>query len=566
MRRRSFLVILCLFMLFSCITVAQAENAASTVQSYSTVDVNGNCLVSLNITIRLDQAVDDLYFPLPADASDVRLNGSSVFTSSSSAATYVDLGDFTSGMVGSFPVTISYTQPNAVQNQEGNLVLVLPLLSGFPFPVETMSFAVTMPADVTGNPKFSSTYHPSTMNSYLEYAVNGKMISGNITAPLEDHESLTMTLDVPEEMFPSISTYHRSGNPELIPMAICLALALLYWLLFLRTAPFISVPGKMAPEGVGAGELGCRLTFSGADLTMMVFSWAQLGYITLQLDDRGRVYLHKRMDIGNERSLFEIRVFRSLFGEAQVVNATSYNFAKLARKARAMVPGERALCQSSSGNIKFFRILASATGAFCGILFAMNISSYTVLQVLLSIGLGLLGVLTAWNVQNILFHIHLSRRMPIVIGILAAAVWLLIGLFCGQILIVLIYVAVHLLVGFAAAYGGRRSDMGRQQMKQILGLRKYLKHMNKEEVQRTWANDPEFFYNMAPYAMALGVGKRFARSFGKRPVPPCPYLIVNLRERLYAEDWMLIMEETAKAMNAHLRRMDLERWAVIRIR
>jgi hypothetical protein len=249
-----------------------------------------------------------------------------------------------------------------------------------------------------------------------------------------------------------------------------------------------------------------------------------------------------------------------------VVNATSYNFAKLARKARAMVPGERALCQSSSGNIKFFRILASATGAFCGILFAMNISSYTVLQVLLSIGLGLLGVLTAWNVQNILFHIHLSRRMPIVIGILAAAIWLLIGLFCGQILIALIYVAVHLLVGFAAAYGGRRSDMGRQQMKQILGLRKYLKHMNKEEVQRTWANDPEFFYNMAPYAMALGVGKRFARSFGKRPVPPCPYLIVNLRERLYAEDWILIMEETAKAMNAHLRRMDLERWAVIRIR
>ena len=227
MRRRGFLVILCLFMLFSCITVAQAENAASTVQSYSTVDVNGNCLVSLNITIRLDQAVDDLYFPLPADASDVRLNGSSVFTSSSSAATYVDLGNLTSGMVGSFPVTISYTQPNAVQNQEGNLVLVLPLLSGFPFPVETMSFAVTMPADVTGNPKFSSTYHPSTMNSYLEYAVNGKMISGNITAPLEDHESLTMTLDVPEEMFPSISTYHRSGNPELIPMAICLALALL---------------------------------------------------------------------------------------------------------------------------------------------------------------------------------------------------------------------------------------------------------------------------------------------------------------------------------------------------
>ena len=566
MRRRGILVLLCLFLIFSCVTVAGAENAASVIQSYSTVDMNGNCLVSLNMTIRLDQAMEDLYFPLPANASDVRLNGSSVFTSSSSSATYVDLGNLTSGMIGAFPVTISYNLPNAVQNQEGNLVLELPLLSGFPCPVETMTFTVTLPGDVTGNPKFSSTYHPSTMNSYLEFAVNGKVISGNITAPLDDHESLTMTLDVPEEMFPSISTYHRSGNPELIPMGICLALAFLYWLLFLRAAPFISSPSKAAPEGVGAGELGCRLTFSGADLTMMVFSWAQLGYITLQLDDRGRVYLHKRMDIGNERNLFEIRVFRSLFGEAQVINATSYNFARLARKVRTMIPGERALCQSKSGNIRFFRILASATGAFCGILYAMNISSYTVLQVILSIGFGILGVLTAWNVQNIFYHIHLSRRMPMVMGILAALLWLTIGLLCGQLLIALIYIAVHLLVGFAAAYGGRRSDLGRQQMKQILGLRKYLKHMDKDEVQRTWSADPEFFYNMAPYAMAMGVGKQFARSFGKRPIPPCPYLVVNLRERLYAEDWMLILQETAKAMNAHLRRMDLERWSVIRIR
>ena len=560
------ILLLCLFVAIGCVSVARADNAASAIQSYCTVDLNGNCLVSLNITIRLDYAMDELSFPLPPNASDVRLNGSSVFTTSSASATYVDLSDLTGGMVGSFPMTISYNLSNVVENQEGNLVLVLPLLSGFPCAVENLSFAVTLPADVVGNPRFSSTYHPNTMDSYLEFAVNGKMISGNTIAVLEDHESVTMTLDVPEEMFPSISTYHRSGNPELIPMAVCLGLALLYWLLFLRTAPFLSSPVKTAPEGISAGELGCRTTFSGADLTMMVFSWAQLGYVTLQLDDRGRVYLHKRMEIGNERSLFEVRIFRSLFGEAQVVNATSFPFAKLARKVRAMVPGERALCQSGSGNVKLFRILASATGVFCGILFAMNFTSYTVLQVLLSIGFGLLGVLCAWNVQNILYQLHLAKRMPLVIGLIAAAVWLLIGFLCGQILIALIYIAVHLLVGFAAAYGGRRSDLGRQQLRQILGLRKYLRHMSKEEVQRTFVNDPEFFYNMAPYALAMGVGKQFARSFGKRPVPPCPYLIVNIRERLYAEDWMLIMEETAKAMNAYLRRMDLERWAVIRFR
>ena len=49
---------------------------------------------------------------------------------------------------------------------------------------------------------------------------------------------------------------------------------------------------------------GSRLTFTGADLTMMVFSWAQLGYLVIHLDDNGRVMLHKRMDMGNERSSF----------------------------------------------------------------------------------------------------------------------------------------------------------------------------------------------------------------------------------------------------------------------
>ena len=65
---------------------------------------------------------------------------------------------------------------------------------------------------------------------------------------------------------------------------------------------------------------------------MMVFTWAQLGYLLIQTDSGGKVLLHKRMDMGNERSLFENKIFALLFGSRQAVDATGYPYAKLSRK------------------------------------------------------------------------------------------------------------------------------------------------------------------------------------------------------------------------------------------
>lgn len=570
MKRRFAIIVVCCLLFVSCMIPVYAETAASAVQSYSTVTSDGDCQVSITVTFRLEQAVSDITFPVPANASNVKKDGSLVRTTKTDTATYIELGDYIGGLIGTFTMRFEYTLPGVVKNvvvdNKGNLMLELPLLSGFAFPVETMDFTITLPAVIEAEPKYTSVYYQDTIKSHLESAQSGNMISGRTTSVLEDHESLTMILDVPEEMFPSISTYHRSGNPEIIPMAICAGLALIYWIIFLRTLPVLPSPYKSAPEGITAGELGCRLTLSGADLSMMVFSWAQLGYITIQLDDRGRVILHKRMDMGNERNLFEVRIFQSLFGKQYAVEATGYSFARLSRKVRTMVPGERSVCLPRSGNVKIFRVLCCCIQIFCAVCFAMNLSSYGVLQAILSIGLSILGIFCAWKIQAMFYHIHLRSRLPLIVGIAAGVLWLLAGLISGQILIALVVVLVQALAGFAAAYGGRRSDVGRTNISQILGLRKYLENIDKEEVVRMSRSDPDFFFNMAPYALALGVGKQFANQFGRKPMPVCPYIVCNIRGRLNAQDWMLIMQETARSMNLLLRRLDLERWAVVRFR
>lgn len=566
MKRRGIILLLCLVLLLSCAVTAGAESAATSVISYSTVTSNGDCQVSVTVTLRLEEAMNTIQFPVPQNAANIKKDGSLVPTSSGGGVTLVDLSGTLGGLVGTFTVRLDYTIPGAVKNVEGNLILDLPLLCGFSYPVETMDFTITLPGQVDTRPNFTSVYLQDAAESNMEFAVHGNMISGKIKNMLEDHDTLSMTLDVPEEMFPSISTYHRSGNPEIIPMCICAALALIYWIIFLRTLPVLPVIHKTAPEGITAGELGCRLTLSGADLTMMVFSWAQLGYLLIQLDDRGRVILHKRMEMGNERSLFEIRIFNNLFGKRQAVDGTGMGYARLCRKVKSMVPGERSMCSASTGNTRVFRGLCCGIQIFCGICLAMNLTDLAVLQILLSVVLVIFAAFSAWKIQESMYHIHLRHKLPLILGLVFTLVWILLGLIAGQVVIPLVCSLAQLLAGFASAYGGRRSDLGRQNISQILGLRKYLKTLSKEELQQLRRSDPEAFFNLAPYAMALGVGKKFAWFFGGKSIGNCPYLVCNIRGKLNAQDWMLILRETAGALDALNRRMDLEKYAIIKIR
>ena len=571
MKRRVICLILCYILLLSCAITAYAETAAVNVTSYSTVTSNGECQVSVTVTIRLEEAVSNLSFPLPRDAQNVKKDGSMAHTTKTANATLVDLSGSIGNLIGTFTMRFEYTLPNAVRNVvdeegKGQLVLELPLLSGFAYPVESLDFTVTLPGQIENTPNYTSIYHQESIKTYLTSAVNGNMISGSIRTLLEDHEELSMTLNVPEEMFPSVSTYHRVGNPEIVPMCIIAGVALLYWLIFLRTMPVLPQTQKAVPTGLSAGEIGCRLTLTGADLTMMVFTWGQLGYLGMELTDKGRVILHKRMEMGNERSLFEVRVFRNLFGNRSYVEATSSYYAKLSRRTAAMVPGDKSMLLPASGNMTVFRLICCSIHIFGGICLAMNMTSLGVLQVLLSIAIAGIGVLAAWLIQAAVYHIHLRELTPLIVGIIAFVIWNVLGALAGQILVTLVTGLAQIIAGIASAYGGRRSEVGRQNLKQILGLRKFLKEMPKEDLQQLRRSDPDFFYNMAPYAMAMGLGKQFAEQFNDRPIGPCPYLRTNIQGRLNAQDWMLIMQETAGAMDSLRKRMDMERWSVIQVR
>ena len=570
MKRVLTMMIMCCLLVGVLALPVSAESAASRVDAYCTVNAEGDCMVNMTVTVRLESIVTAMAFPLPASATDITLNGASVSTSKTSSAVLVDISRVVSGIAGEIPLSFSYTLPKAVKvvtiNDKRELQLTIDLLSGFEFPVEQLDFVITMPpGNMPNQPKFTSIYRQESIASDLTVTVNSNQIIGASKTTLNDHEGITMTMLVDQKMFPTVSTYIREGNPEVVPMLICAGLALLYWMIFLRTTPIRRHRCVTPPSGITAGEIGCRLTLSGGDLTMMVFSWAQLGYLLIQTDG-ARVLLHKRMDMGNERSAFENKIFGLLFGSRRTVDATGYPYAKLSRKVSTIVPSERNMHRGVSGNMKIFRGLSCGIQIFCGICVAMNMTSVLAFQVILSVILGVFGAVSAWLIQDMAYRTHLRGKMPMYIGLVCILLWIALGVLCGQVWIPLCSALGQVVLGYFAAYGGKRSDLGHSVAVQILGFRSYVKHLPVEDVSRLMANDPDYFFNLAPYALALGVIAPFSRAFGRRKLERCPYIVTRAKDVQAAEDWANIMAETADRMDEKFRQMQLEKWVPVRLR
>lgn len=527
-------------------------------KSSAIVTSDGRCQITLTAEITVD-SIDGLTFPVPKDASRIYVNGSKRVSSKSAGnSLQLDLSDVYNGP-GTYPLTITYELPNCVEETEHGLILRLPLLSGFAYPVENFTFSITLPGENTAKPAFSSGYHQANIEKHLNITeYKGTTITGTALTNLKDHETLEMTLPVSEEMFPQ----NRIAPPSLTfciaAIWICLGLGFLYWLLFLRCLPPSYMRSTSAPEGCNAGELGSILCGIGTDLTMMVFSWAQMGYLTIDAISN-KVVLHKQMDMGNEGSSFERKTFNNLFRGRRSVDTESLHYATLCRSLSARRPNMPNYFHSKSGNPIFLRWIFAIAALFVGVGLGISMSTGSVLQWLWGIVFGALAFGSAMRIQLFCEGIFLRRRSYTYQSLILSGVWLLLALIVGHFGLGLALVITQLLCSFLLYFGGRRTEDGRYTMSQILGLRRFLRSVRKEELDRILATQPDFFHSIAPMAMALGVNRAFARRFGKRRLPSCPYITLDSDLHLTAGEWCVKMEQIVSRMEARTRLLPLER-------
>ena len=143
--------------------------------------------------------------------------------------------------------------------------------------------------------------------------------------------------------------------------------------------------------------------------------------------------------------------------------------------------------------------------------------------------------------------LHLRARASLKLSAVAAVIELIAGIFCGCLGYALGALVWNLLAGLMAFYGGRRSVNGERIYTEILGLRRHMRKAGQKELRRILASNRNYYFELAPYALAFGIDKQFAEKFGDARLPACTWLVSGIDSRT-APDWYSQLREVHTAM------------------
>ena len=553
--KRTLSVALLMVLLWTLALPALAVPRADAVMQNTVFETDGSCLVTVTLQLRIEDASANIEYPLPAGAADITIGSQQVQTRKAEGLLWVTLPI---SAPGNHTVQLHYRLSGLLSQKKTDTLVTLPILSGCHYPVEWLEFSVTFPDTLTAQPALESGYYQQNVDEILEYSFDGKTLTGKTKVALKDRETLVMTVTVPKDYFHDAP--RRFSTPDVwdLVMFLLIAVSVLYFLLTLMP----KFPGRSRcftpPEGITAGDVGTCLTGYGTDLTMLVLSWAQLGSILIELDRKNRVILHKRMDMGNERSSHEARWFNSLFGQRTMVDADSYHYAKLCRKLAAKSPLRGQLYDRRSGNPQIFRGMCVVVGIVAGLQMGLGIGDSAGIKTLLGMVFALLCGAFSYFIQAGGKCLPLREKTPLWTALGCGVVWIALGLLTRELHQALPMVIFQFAAGIGAAYGGKRSEMGLRYLSQIRGLRRHMTTTANFDMQQMLQQNSNYFYELAPFALALGVDRSFARRFGKLPLPEESYLVCEHAREMTASKWAARLRKAADVLNQRQKRLPYE--------
>lgn len=521
--RRIFILLLCIFLLTTGVFAADSEIAA--LKTDAIVAQDGTCRITVTAEISFSGATQTLLLPLGEDATDVSLAGYSYRTRAYNGVTCLIVTS-DAGFSGKQSFTFSYALPCAVTEQLGSQLFTLHLIPyGWEYAIKQYEVTVAFPSEVTAQPTWTSGYYNDIIDNYLDIQVDGNTVTAQSNTPMRDRETLTMALKFADSPFDLRNLPGKTVPVVRIAFYILLLLALGYWFFLLRNPLPHSVRQTTADMEAGAGELPCQLFGEAPDTAACLAHWANLGYLTVSRNSRGRVILHKQMEMGNERKLAERKLFYAVFRKGDTCDGAELPTRLGTAGGALQLIWLRRMFAKNSGSPQVLRIVALFAGLCAGwVVFDALLPAVGIRWFLLPL-LAVLFAAVCLPIQQAPAALYHRRRAGwLIAALFACAAWIAVGAAAGWGGTALINVLLQLLCGAAVIFGGKRSREGQEQVRRLLGLRSYLRSAPPEELQAACHRDPQYFYRMLPYADVLGVGRAFAKRLGCWKPDACPWL------------------------------------------
>lgn len=398
----------------------------------------------------------------------------------------------------------------------------------------------------------------STDTSYILYAVDGKVISGNYHGILNPSEGLTMRLQLDDGYFKNVSSQF-SLYPILmiiIPL-VCFVLSVILWSKYGKDNPVVETVEFYPPNGLNSLDLG--YVFKGyvenKDVVSLLVYLANKGYIKI-VETEEQKFINKKKGFkivkireydgndANEKAFLEglfackeeYKKNNSLSDEnmdvlmpnnvtENIVSVTADdlydNFYRTMNRILKNVNGKE-------NRFKYFEKTAFKKSGIVAVCLVVSFLSIMIIPCLEYGGLEcvLQGFISYISVLcAVIFLILPIPRIASVFGFcifaissvggsMATSPWIY-AIMNEQLYVIALIIGVASSIGTLICYNimPKRTTLGTELLGKIRGFKRFLETAEKEKLEALVMQNPTYFYDILPYTYVLGVSNKWIKKF-----------------------------------------------------
>lgn len=355
----------------------------------------------------------------------------------------------------------------------------------------------------------------------------------------------------------SVGDAHKAGVMVVtVTSAVLGILSLLLWVLFGRDEKIIETVEFYPPEGMTPAEVGYAIDEELSDEEMMssIIYLADKGYLTIEKKDKKSFDFIKVKDIDDDVPEFLQDFFNGLFKKKNHVNTkkvpTSFSKTLLNSKEKAKGYYESKygeVFDSGSSLARYACVLLMAIGAA---VFGITMEGQFdgIYLIVVPVILMAVGMFFAWAGFDNFMVKHGKGIRNIIIGTL---------LYLGGAGIMTffytefpvkthmhVFVVSEMAIFFFSIIMQRRSKRGTELMGKLKGFRTFIKTAEYDRLVQLCDENPQYFYNILPYAAVLGLETQWTRQFEKIKVPQPEWYDGGVEPFIYSSAWCHDMMKT----------------------
>lgn len=347
--------------------------------------------------------------------------------------------------------------------------------------INNASIEVTMPKEIDENSIkfFADKYRKNDISSYVDYHVVGNTLYAKVSNNYSLIKSLTLDIELPEGYF--INGNNNYGLTSLIMCSLIilfLIIVLIKWFKYGKDYKFSSNFEYQPPEGLDAASIGyINKKDSGRKLTIsLILQLATEGYIKIDNSDDGKIIITKN-DLNNtdfkfkkEMTYNERIVYDQLFLNGNInVLSDDKEFYQVFNRINENLQNE--LDDKINDTISYKNM------AFTSILFFIGAGYF----------------LFAFSIIKDLNPKYSSLYLLSLISL---------------IMIFILTIVMK-----------RKNNYGEELCARIKGFKNYIATARKDEIDMLTNTNPDYFYDILPYAYVFGMSKAWTDKFKNIPLP-----------------------------------------------